>query len=65
MVVMWIEYLYPFILIGFGMSAGILGVVLWLLYKEWWFMLCEVIVNGLDRLFYKFLDMILGEHEEY
>jgi len=65
MVVMWIEYLYPFILIGFGMSAGILGVVLWLLYKEWWFMLWEVIVNGLDRLFYKFLDLILGEHEEY
>uniref|UniRef100_A0A6M3JW80 Uncharacterized protein n=1 Tax=viral metagenome TaxID=1070528 RepID=A0A6M3JW80_9ZZZZ len=61
---MIIEYIYPFALAWCFISGLIIMVVLWWLYDDVWHRFVGWLADKTDRLFYGFLDMILGKHED-
>ena len=63
--IVWVEYLYPVALFLCACTGIILIVLMWWLYKDRWYGLVDWFRGHMDKLFYKLIDMVLGEHEEY
>ena len=62
---MWIEILYMVAMIVLGAVSGVIGMVLWLLYWDDVCILVDRLGDLYNKTIYKFIDMILGKHEEY